>query len=85
VVPSELFPRQPPELMRRRRFLSITAYATRSGASGANGPETAIGEGRDAHYTATLNLIPSLGACTRSCFVPKYRSVVWTDAWPRSN
>src|SRR5450755_2980238 len=34
--------------------------------------------------TVTLNLIPSLGACTRSCFVPRYRSVVWTLAWPSS-
>jgi hypothetical protein len=33
----------------------------------------------------TLSLIPSFGACTKSCFVPRYRSVVWTDAWPRSN
>jgi hypothetical protein len=24
----------------------------------------------------TLSLIPSLGACTKSCFVPRYRSVV---------
>jgi hypothetical protein len=22
----------------------------------------------------------TLGACTRSCFVPRYRSVVWTEA-----
>ncbi len=36
-------------------------------------------------YTANLSLIPSFGACTRSCFVPRYRSVVWTDAWPRSS
>lgn len=36
-------------------------------------------------HTATLNLIPSLGAFTRSCLVPRYRSVVWTDAWPNSN
>jgi hypothetical protein len=36
-------------------------------------------------YTATLSLIPSFGAWTRSCFVPRYRSVVWTDACPRSN
>src|ERR1035438_6864453 len=34
------------------------------------------------NYTATLSLIPSFGACTRSCFVPRYRSVVWTLAWP---
>ena len=34
--------------------------------------------------TASLSLIASLGACTRSCFVPRYRSVVCTDAWPRS-
>src|SRR5450756_1113099 len=34
---------------------------------------------------ATLSLIPSFGACTRSCFVPRYRSVVWTDACPNSN
>jgi len=27
-------------------------------------------------YTATLSLIPSFGALTRSCFVPRYRSVV---------
>ena len=27
-------------------------------------------------YTATLNLIASFGAWTRSCFVPRYRSVV---------
>lgn len=33
----------------------------------------------------TLSLIPSFGACTRSCFVPRYRSVVWTDEWPSSN
>jgi hypothetical protein len=26
--------------------------------------------------TATLSLIASFGACTRSCFVPRYRSVV---------
>src|ERR1039457_6036886 len=39
----------------------------------------------NAHYTATLSLIPSFGACTRSCLVPRYRSVVWTDAWPKSN
>jgi YD repeat-containing protein len=31
-------------------------------------------------YPATLNLIASLGAWTRSCFVPRYRSVVWTEA-----
>ena len=31
------------------------------------------------------SLIPSFGAWTRSCFVPRYRSVVCTDAWPRSN
>src|ERR1039457_5189852 len=30
------------------------------------------------NYTATLSLIPSFGACKRSCFVPRYRSVVWT-------
>jgi hypothetical protein len=36
-------------------------------------------------YTATLSLIASLGAFTRSCLVPRYRSVVWTDAWPNSN
>jgi hypothetical protein len=24
----------------------------------------------------TLNLIPSFGACTKSCLVPRYRSVV---------
>ena len=36
-------------------------------------------------YTATLNLIPSFGACTRSCLVPRYRSVVCTDAWPSSS
>lgn len=35
--------------------------------------------------TATRNLIASLGACTRSCLVSRYRSVVWTDACPRSN
>src|SRR6516225_2707361 len=34
---------------------------------------------------AILSLIPSFGACTKSCFVPKYRSVVCTEAWPRSN
>ena len=27
-------------------------------------------------YTATLNLIASLGAFTKSCLVPRYRSVV---------
>ena len=36
-------------------------------------------------YTATLNLIPSFGACTRSCFVPRYRSVVWTEACPSNS
>src|ERR1035437_963307 len=30
-------------------------------------------------YTATLSLMPSFGACTKSCFVPRYRSVVCTD------
>ena len=35
-------------------------------------------------YTATLNLIASLGAWTKSCLVPRYRSVVWTEAWPNS-
>src|ERR1022692_3159538 len=39
----------------------------------------------NAHYTATLSLMPSFGACTKSCLVPRYRSVVWTDAWPSSN
>lgn len=34
------------------------------------------------NYTATLSLIPSFGAWTRSSFVPRYRSVVWTLAWP---
>jgi len=33
-------------------------------------------------YTGTLSLIPSFGACTKSCFVPRYRSVVCTEAWP---
>src|SRR5258706_603339 len=28
---------------------------------------------------ATLNLIASFGAWTRSCLVPRYRSVVWTN------
>jgi hypothetical protein len=27
-------------------------------------------------HTPTFNLIPSFGACARSCFVPRYRSVV---------
>ena len=36
-------------------------------------------------YTATLSLIPSFGACTRSCFVPRYRSVVCTEACPGSS
>ena len=36
-------------------------------------------------YTATLSLIASLGACTRSCFVPRYRSVVCTEAWPSNS
>jgi hypothetical protein len=27
-------------------------------------------------YTTTLSLIASFGACTKSCFVPRYRSVV---------
>jgi len=36
-------------------------------------------------YIASLNLIPSFGAFTRSCLVPRYLSVVWTEAWPRSN
>jgi hypothetical protein len=30
-------------------------------------------------------LIPSFGACARSCFVPRYRSVVCTEACPSSN
>ena len=34
----------------------------------------------DRLYTATLNLIASLGAWTRFCLVPWYGSVVWTDA-----
>src|ERR1022692_3218815 len=32
-----------------------------------------------------VSLIPSFGAWIRSCLVPRYRSVVWTDAWPSSN
>ena len=36
-------------------------------------------------YTTTVSLIPSFGACTKSCFVPRYRSVVWTDAWPSNS
>jgi hypothetical protein len=36
-------------------------------------------------YTATFSLIASLGAFTRSCLVPRYHSVVWTDAWPSSS
>jgi hypothetical protein len=31
---------------------------------------------KTASYTTTLSLIPSFGACTRSCFVPRYRSAV---------
>jgi hypothetical protein len=37
----------------------------------------------DAVYTATFSLIPSFGARTKSFFVPRYRSVVCTDACPR--
>jgi hypothetical protein len=33
-------------------------------------------------YTAIRSLIPSFGAWTRSCLVPRYRSVVCTEAWP---
>ena len=33
-------------------------------------------------YTATRSLIPSFGAWTKSCFVPRYRSVVCTEACP---
>ena len=36
-------------------------------------------------YTATLSLIPSFGAFTKSCLVPRYRSVVCTEACPNSN
>lgn len=36
-------------------------------------------------YAGSLSLIPSFGACARSCHVPRFRSVVWTLAWPRSN
>src|SRR5438477_7626338 len=36
-------------------------------------------------YIVTLNLIPSFGACTRSCLVPRYRSVVCTEACPSSS
>jgi len=36
-------------------------------------------------YTATLSLIPSFDACNKSRFVPRYRSIVCTDAWPRTN
>ena len=32
----------------------------------------------------TRSLVSSFGAFTRSCFVPRYCSVVWTDAWPSS-
>jgi len=32
--------------------------------------------------TAAFTLMASLGACIKSCFVPKYRSVVWTNACP---
>src|ERR1035437_1271453 len=44
----------------------------------------ALGSALDG-YIYTRSLIPSFGACTRSCFVPRYRSVVCTDACPRSN
>ena len=48
--------------------VSIRAYArTRGIWSGVIRPEG---------YTATLSLMPSFGACTKSCFVPRYRSVV---------
>ena len=32
-----------------------------------------------------LSLIASLGGWTKFCFVPRYLSVVWTDAWPSSS
>jgi hypothetical protein len=35
-------------------------------------------------HTASLNLISSFGACARSCFVPRYRSVICTDECPSS-
>jgi hypothetical protein len=34
---------------------------------------------------ASRSRIASFGACTRSCLVPRYRSVVWTEAWPSIN
>jgi hypothetical protein len=39
----------------------------------------------DQNYTASFNLIASFGACARSCLVPRYRSVVWTDECPSNN
>jgi hypothetical protein len=36
-------------------------------------------------HVASFSLIASFGACARSCFVPRYRSVVWTDECPSSN
>ena len=38
---------------------------------GVSPPRISIPVTRPEGYTATLSLIPSFGACTKSCFVPR--------------
>ena len=69
-------------------FLKFSTYFPYNAKLCLNGHEYAnrqLARLKAGIYPVTLSLIPSFGACTRSCLVPRYRSVVWTDAWPRSN